>query len=232
MMIKTIIFDADDTLWHNEAFFRENEEIYFDLLSRFKPRAELREDFFRKEMMDLPLYGYGVKAFILSMLEMYIGMTDSKDDLVYSDVKTILELGRTHLNEPVILLDDVEQVLKSLSKDFPLVIATKGDLLDQERKLRRSGIESYFHHIEIMSDKKLEDYIKLLSKLNLEASQVLIVGNSLKSDIVPVLELGGWGVHVPYVTTWEHEEYHDEINSDKFFTLNSIKELPLLLSNL
>ena len=231
-MIKTIIFDADDTLWHNEVFFRTNEDRYFELLSRFKSKEELRADLFKKEMGDLPLYGYGVKAFVLSMLEMYIGMTDAQDELVYSDVKKILELGRTHLNEPVNLLDGVEDVLKSIFGKYPLIIATKGDLLDQERKLRRSGIADYFHHIEVMSDKKIEDYKKLLTRLNLSASEAIIVGNSLKSDVVPILEMGGWGVHIPYATTWEHEKYYEEITSKKYFELSSIKELPELLSRL
>ncbi len=231
-MIDTIIFDADDTLWHNEPYFRGNEEKYFALMSRFGSRDQMQRALFEKEMGDLPLYGYGIKAFVLSMLELYVSKTGKDDPKVYDDVKSILELGRTQLNEPVNLLEGVEDVLKALYGRFRLVIATKGDLLDQERKLRRSGIEHYFHHIEVMSEKRTEDYVEVLDRLGLDASEVMMVGNSVKSDVVPMIELGGWGVHVPYETTWEHERYDGEIKSDKFFELTSIGGLLVLIDNL
>jgi len=158
--IKVIAFDADDTLWVNEPYFREAEEKFSNLLEDYLPHHSVQKELFKTEIDNLALYGYGVKSFMLSMVETIATITDNKADIKL--VNKALELGRELLNKPIIMLDGVEDVLNSLNGSYKLVMATKGDLLDQERKLIKSGLEKHFHHIEIMSDKKVSDYAKLL----------------------------------------------------------------------
>ena len=222
-MIKVVAFDADDTLWHNESFFRETEEKFYALLENYLPQHTVSRELLKTEIENLALYGYGIKAFMLSMIETAIRITDRQ--ISNEAIEKIIAYGREHLNKPVVLLDEVETVLQRLKGRYRLVMATKGDLLDQERKLKKSGLEHYFHHIEIMSEKKEEDFQKLIKHLDIQPAEFAMVGNSLKSDVLPVLALGGYGFHVPYHITWEHERVEATIESERFHALSSISEL-------
>src|SRR6187402_1539508 len=204
MNLKVIAFDADDTLWVNEPYFQATEEKFCSLLENFSPQHTISKELFKVEVDNLPLYGYGIKGYILSMIEAALSI--SEKNITVEVVETILEYGKEMLNQPIEILDDVEQVLSSLKDHYRLVVATKGDLLDQERKLKKSGLAHYFHHIEIMSDKQESDYLKLIKHLDIQPAEFLMIGNSLKSDILPVLALGGHGIHIPYHTTWAHEQ--------------------------
>ena len=221
--IKVIAFDADDTLWVNEPYFREAEEKFSNLLEDFLPHHSVQKELFKTEMDNLELYGYGVKSFMLSMVETIGRITDNNADI--NLVNKAVNLGRELLLKPIELLDGVENVLKQLNGSYRLVMATKGDLLDQERKLIKSGLEKHFHHIEIMSDKKVSDYAKLLKHLDCKPADFLMIGNSVKSDIVPVLELGGYAIHVPYHTTWAYEKVDIKIDNPKFFEAETIEHV-------
>ena len=220
MEIKVIGFDADDTLWVNELYFRETEKQFCALLDEYLSEHAVEKELFVTEMQNLALYGYGIKGFILSMIETSLRICGSS--LHPAVIEKIIGYGKDLLNKPIELLEDVELVLKRLSPAYRLVVATKGDLLDQERKLRNSRIDHYFHHIEIMSDKKEEDYGKLIKHLDINPEQFLMVGNSLKSDILPVLSLGGYAVHVPYHITWTHEHIDYKIENPHFLQVPKI----------
>ncbi len=221
--LKVIAFDADDTLWDNETYFREAEEQFVALLENYLPPHSTLRALLKTEIDNLPLYGYGIKAFVLSMIETAIRETDHH--LPLSAIDEIIHLGKTMLSKPVTLLEDVEIVLASLSRKYKLVVATKGDLLDQERKLKKSGLAPFFHHIEIMTEKKEEDYQKLIKHLDIQPDQFMMVGNSLKSDVLPVLNIGGYGIHIPYHTTWAHEAIDVSIDNERFFQKDKIAEL-------
>ena len=225
--LKVIAFDADDTLWENEQFFAEAEQRFTALLEDFLPRHTVARELLHTEIANLPLYGYGIKAFMLSMIETAIRISDNK--IPASVIAEAIAIGREMLDKPVVLLDGVTEVLEKLKGRYRLVMATKGDLLDQERKLKKSNLQSHFHHIEIMSEKKEDDYRKLIRHLDIPAEEFLMIGNSLKSDVMPVINVGGYGVHVPYHVTWEHEKIEIALDSDRFFPLEKITELPDLL---
>lgn len=221
--IKVIAFDADDTLWVNEPYFREAEDKFCELLEDYLPHHTIQKELYKTEMDNLELYGYGVKSFMLSMIETISRITDNSADSKLID--KAIELGRDLLNKPIELLDGVETVLQQLNGDYRLVMATKGDLLDQERKLNKSGLAKHFHHIEIMSDKKLSDYKKLLKHLDCKPEHFLMIGNSIKSDVIPVLKLGGHAIHVPYHTTWAYEKVDIKIDNPKFYEAAFINDV-------
>lgn len=221
---RIIGFDADDTLWVNEPYFQDTEKQFCELLAEFHPQGKTSEELFKTEMQNLDLYGYGAKGFMLSMIETALLISDNH--VSQATIGKIINLGKDLLQKPVVLLDDVQQVLECLhAKGIKLVVATKGDLLDQERKLRKSNIEQYFHHVEVMSDKKESDYLKLLSRLEIEPENFLMIGNSLKSDIIPVLNIGGFGIHVPYHTIWQHEKTEQPNHRDNFMEIAHISEV-------
>jgi len=221
---KVIGFDADDTLWINESYYRETEEAFFKLLSQFCDRDTASAVLLKQEVMNLNLYGYGAKGFCLSMLE--TALTVSEQRVQADTIGEIINLGKELINKPLVLLDGVVETLDYLKgKNIRLIVATKGDLLDQERKLGNSGIEKYFHHIEIMSEKKEENYRNLLSSIDLRPEEFLMIGNSLKSDVLPVLEIGGYGIHVPYHTTWQHEVVDDFTDHSRYLELKKITEI-------
>jgi len=225
--IKVIAFDADDTLWVNEPYFRTAEKAFCELLKEYVPEEECNELLYKFEMQNLPLYGYGIKPFVLSLIEAAI--TISKKQIPLEIVSEIITIGKEMLQMPVELIDGIEATLAHLSKKNLLVMATKGDLLDQERKLIKSGLEKYFHHIEVMSDKQPENYQKLITHLDITPSQFLMVGNSLKSDVLPVLEIGSYAIHIPFHTTWEHEKVEEEVMHYNFKELKLASELIDLL---
>lgn len=221
--LKVIAFDADDTLWVNEPYFRETEDRFCELLEDYLPHHSVARELLQVEIRNINLYGYGVKGFILSMIE--TAMELSQKTIKVDVIEKIIALGKELLEKPIVLLDEVEDVLQTLHGKYKLVVATKGDLLDQERKLRKSGLEHYFHHIEIMSEKKEADYQKLLKHLDIQPTEFMMLGNSLKSDVLPVLELGGHAVHIPYHTTWAHETIDSTIEHKNFRQVSSIKEV-------
>jgi putative hydrolase of the HAD superfamily len=218
-----IAFDADDTLWVNEPYFRESEEAFAALFEDYLPLHNTQQELFKTEMDNLALYGYGVKGFMLSMVETAIRITDG--NLSAEGTNRIIEIGKELLNRPIEILPHVEEVLQALSSKYRLVIATKGDLLDQERKLKKSGLAKYFHHIEIMSDKKPADYQKLIQHLDVAPDQFMMIGNSLKSDILPVLDLGGHGIHIPFHTTWAHEMVSHPVEHPNFREIEQLNEI-------
>jgi putative hydrolase of the HAD superfamily len=223
MNIKVIAFDADDTLWVNEPYFQEMEREFCTLLEDFLPNHSIAKELFKTEIDNLALYGYGVKGFMLSMVETALRVSDNKVNTII--IQKVLDLGKELLARPIEILDGVEDVLQQLSGKYRLVVATKGDLLDQERKLKKSGIEHYFHHIEIMSDKQEKDYKKLIRHLDIQPSEFMMIGNSIKSDILPVLAIGGQAVHVPYHTTWAHEHIEHNVDDPGFRQIQKISEI-------
>lgn len=223
--IKVISFDADDTLWDNQIFYDQIENEFCQLLRAYGTAEEISERLFQIEMENMDIYKYGAKPFILSMIEAAIKI--SNNQVSANVISRIIEMGKELLEMPIQLLDGVTSTLDTLKGDYKLVVATKGDLLDQERKLQRSGIAHYFDHIEIMIDKKEKDYQRLISTLNIAPEEFLMVGNSLKSDILPVLKLGGQAIHVPTEATWKHEEIHS--TEIEFLSIHSLANLPNLL---
>lgn len=202
-MIRFIGFDADDTLWRNEDLFERAHERYRALLAKYHPAAEVDRVLFATEMRNLGLYGYGVKGFMLSCVETAIQLTDGR--ITSAEIAEILATGREMLMHPVELLADVAQVVPALARDYRLFLITKGDLHHQERKIGESGLAAHFHAVEILSEKDGAAYERVLRRHDIRPAEFAMVGNSLKSDILPVLRLGGAGVHIPYHLTWAHE---------------------------
>lgn len=222
--ITTIGFDADDTLWVNETYFRDTEEKFAELLESYETKNKIDQELFKMEMKNLELYGYGIKGFVLSMIESALDLSNNK--ISQSTITEILNLGKNMIDHPVELLEGVEETLSQLQNRFRLIVMTKGDLLDQERKLERSGLSKYFHHVEVLSDKKEHNYKALLDHLNINVNEFLMIGNSLKSDVLPILNIGAKAIHIPFHTTWAHEMVsNDEIDQNGHLKLNEIKEI-------
>lgn len=225
---KIIAFDADDTLWHNEPYFDEAQAKFCELFADYAPNQEILQLILSHQVKNLPLYGFGIKAFVLSMIESALELTNHQ--ISGNGIEKIIKIGKDLLQKPVELLPEVEDVLQQLKGKYKLVVATKGDLKDQHRKLHDSGIGHYFHHIEVMSDKKELDYEKMLGRLDTKPEDFIMIGNSLKSDVLPVLNIGGHGYHIAYHTTWEYEKIDFEIEHDNFKSFEKISDvLPILL---
>lgn len=227
MNIKVIAFDADDTLFVNEPYFQETEQKFCQLMSDYLSHQSLSQELFRVEIDNLGLYGYGIKAYILSMIE--AAMRISNNTISVDVIDKIISFGKELLQKPIELLDGVEETLSQLEKKYKLVVATKGDLLDQRRKLHNSGLGHYFHHIEVMSDKQEADYQDLVKRLDIAPEEFFMIGNSLKSDVLPVLGIGGYAVHIPFHTTWEHERVYHKVEHKNFRSLSKITDVLDLL---
>jgi putative hydrolase of the HAD superfamily len=228
--ITTLGFDADDTLWHNERVFRLTEERFAALLADYSEKNHLTDRLLAAERRNLFHYGYGVKGFTLSMIETAIEVTDGK---VSADViAEILEAGRDMLSHPVDPLPYVEETLKAVKGDYRLVLITKGDLFDQERKVSASGLDVFFDAIEIVSEKTAGTYKMLFSRHGTGSAEAMMIGNSLKSDILPALEAGAYGAHVPHDITWALEDAETPHGADRFFRLDHIGKVPQLLARL
>ncbi|PRX55430.1 HAD family hydrolase [Flagellimonas meridianipacifica] len=221
--IQVIGFDADDTLWVNETYFRDTEERFAELLEGYETKNKIDQELFKMEMENLELYGYGVKGFMLSMIESALDL--SNKSISQQTISEIIDLGKQMISHPVELLDGVEEVLEKLKGKYRLIVLTKGDLLDQERKLEKSGLSQYFHHVEVLSDKKELNYKNLLDHLNIDVSEFLMIGNSLKSDVLPILNLGARAIHIPFHTTWAHEMVNEEEQVNNHLKLNSLRDV-------
>ena len=223
MPFKVIAFDADDTLFVNETYFLETEEKFCELMSDYLSHKSISQELFRIEIKNLAIYGYGIKAYILSMIE--AAMIISNNTIPVEFVGKIIQYGKELLDKPIVLLDGVEETLEALYGKYKLVVATKGDLLDQRRKLHNSGLGKYFHHIEVMSDKQEQDYLDLIKRLEIESTEFYMIGNSLKSDVLPVLAIGGHAAHVPFHTTWAHEKIDHEVRHENFSAIEKITDI-------
>ncbi|MBD5772052.1 HAD family hydrolase [Marinomonas colpomeniae] len=223
--IKTIAFDADDTLWRNEEIFIHAQDQFINLLLPYHDEAYIRAHLNDVQVGNLENFGYGIKGFTLSMIETAITLTEGR--VTGSEIHEIIQLSKCMLSSPVELLPNVEKVLSGLKGQFQLFVITKGDLLDQESKLARSGIADYFDAIEIVSDKNANTYEQIIQRHKLSAKNFLMVGNSMKSDILPVLDVGAHALHVPYHSTWAHEEVADDVllNYPQLESLADISEV-------
>jgi putative hydrolase of the HAD superfamily len=218
-------FDADDTLWHNEIIFEKVHERYRALLAEYHDAATVDRTLLATEVRNLELYGYGIKGFTLSAIETAIRLTGGK--IRAEEIQQLIDRGREMLAHPVDLLDGIAETLPVLSRAHRLVLITKGDLRDQERKLAKSGLAAHFAHIEIVSEKDPATYREILRRHTIEPGRFLMVGNSLKSDILPVLELGGAGAHVPYHLHWAADRTEATPDADgRFFRLANVRQLP------
>jgi putative hydrolase of the HAD superfamily len=229
-MFDVIAFDADDTLWHNETLYTVTQDRFKQLLSRYRGTDGIDQILYETEMRNLQYYGYGIKSFTLSMIETAVELTDGQ--VQGSDIRGIIDFAREMLKAPLPILEGVEDTIHTLSESHQLMIITKGDLFDQESKIARSGLADYFTHLEIVSQKTEDTYRALQTKHNIHPEHFLMVGNSLKSDILPVLAVGGQAVHIPYHTTWAHEVVADPDEEPKgYFKLTHIGLLPALVQS-
>jgi putative hydrolase of the HAD superfamily len=231
MPITVVGLDGDDTLWHNETRFILTQEELRELLHRHLPEADVDAHLARVEMKNLGVYGYGVKAFTLSMIETAIQLTEGR--IPAADLEVILGWGRRMLMEPTELLDGVEPAVRELSERYDLLLITKGDLFDQEGKLARSGLADLFLGVEVVSEKNAGAYRGILARRGIKADEFVMVGNSLRSDILPVLELGARAVHVPYHVTWHHEHVPEEsLPREGWYRLESIAAIGEFLGSI
>jgi len=235
-MLDMIAFDADDTLWHNETLYARAQERFKQLLIASQPEAapqaaeQVGQKLYETEMRNLGRYGYGIKGFALSMIETALELTG--DSITGQDIRRILDIVQDMLNADVELVEHARPTLAALSASYPLMLITKGDLFDQERKLARSGLASYFQFIEIVSGKTREAYRSILTKYRIAPPRFLMVGNSLKSDVLPVVALGGRAVYIPYHLTWAHEAVVEGSSETGYVQLEHLGLLPALVEEI
>ncbi len=230
-MIKTIAFDADDTLWHNEPLFTDTQQRFRELLAAYHDPEWIADRLYETEMRNLQHYGYGIKSFTLSMIETAIELTEGR--IKGSEIQEIVAFAKSMLEAPVNLLEGVEETIRDLSTSYPLVIITKGDLFDQESKIARSGLGDLFSRVEVVTEKSRSTYEAIARKLELEPSEFVMVGDSLKSDVLPVIDLGGHAIHVPYQTVWKHEVVSEEmLRQYEFLRAESVRDVPGLVTQL
>jgi putative hydrolase of the HAD superfamily len=230
-MVRVIAFDADDTLWHSQRGFDQVEAEFQKLLADFAEPDRLHRELYAVEVANMAAFGYGVKAFTLSLIETALKVSGGA--VATRDLQRILDAGKALLQEPVELLDGAVEAVEGVADDHRLLLVTKGDLLHQERKLAESGLAGYFDRVDIVSEKDEATYARVLDEEDVDPADFLMVGNSLRSDVLPVIDLGGWAVHVPYETTWVHERVNgDEPGIPHAFTIGSLAELPSVVGNL
>lgn len=227
-MLTTIAFDGDDTLWHNETLFAATQEKFTGLLTAYTGEDDIHERLYETERRNLRLFGYGIKGFTLSMIETALELTDRQ--IQASDIERILGWGKAMLGHPVEPLEGVREALTNLQGDYRLMVITKGDLFDQENKVARSGLADFFWRVEIVSEKDEATYRGILDRHDLDPETFLMVGNSLRSDIQPVLSLGSKAVHIEYEITWDHERLAvAPTPTSRFWHLDSMAGLPGLV---
>lgn len=228
--LTTVGFDADDTLWHNETFFKLSEARFAELLADYADPDHLGERLFEAEVRNIKHYGYGVKGFTLSMIETAIEITDQ--NVPANLIKDLIDMGRDMLDHPIDLLPGARDAVEGLSPDFSVILITKGDLLHQERKLAQSGLGDFFHGVEIVSEKTPAVYVDAFARHGAGASTAMMVGNSMKSDVLPALEAGSWGVHVPFALEWQLEQADAPINHHRFHVIEGLSSLQELISQI
>ncbi|TKT77576.1 HAD family hydrolase [Aquamicrobium sp. LC103] len=228
--ITTIGLDADDTLWQNEQFFRWTEARFAEMLSEHAEADHLRERLLEAEKRNLAHYGFGIKGFTLSMIETAIEVTEGR--VPAETIAQILDAGREMLRHPVETLPQVQETLEALAGSYRLVVITKGDLFDQERKLAQSGLGDFFDAVEIVSDKNRATYERIFSRHGDGPAASMMVGNSLKSDVVPAIEAGSWGVYIPHDLTWVFEHVDEPEAHPRFRKLSGLAELSNLISEI
>jgi putative hydrolase of the HAD superfamily len=226
--LSVVAFDGDDTLWHNESVFSITHERFRELLGAYVDIADLDDRLFAIEMNNLQIFGYGVKSFVLSMIETAIEVTGGR--VSTSDIQSIIDAGKAMLVHPVELLPGAAEALDAAAGRYRVMLVTKGDLLDQESKLARSGLAEKFWRIEVVADKNPATYRRILAAHGIEPEEFLMIGDSLRSDVAPVLEVGGRAVHVPYAITWAHERAEVDHNHERVWHLDNLAGLPPLLA--
>lgn len=223
--IEIIAFDADDTLWHNESLFTITQDKYKNLLAQYHTPEWIESKLFDTETRNIEHFGYGVKGFTLSMIETAIELSEGR--ITGAEISQIIEFAKEMLKSPIELLEGVEETVKKLSHTHDLMVITKGDLFDQESKIARSGLADYFSKVEIVKEKDDAVYQKILDKHKINKDKFVMVGNALKSDILPVLRIGAAAIHIPYHTTWAREIVgEDELKTYNFLCLKGMKDLP------
>lgn len=229
--IDVVGFDADDTLWHNERVFLEAKERFAGLLTPYHEPEWIDERLYATEMRNLHHYGYGIKSFTLSMIETAIELTEGR--ITGTEIRRIVELAKEMLETPVELLRDVEDTVTRLVGTFRLIIVTKGDLFDQEAKIAKSGLGDCFDHVEVVTSKSPATYSAVTAKVGVPPHRFVMIGDSLRSDVLPVVAVGGHAIHVPYETSWQHEHVSpEEAARYRFLRATSIKDVPQLLQAL
>jgi putative hydrolase of the HAD superfamily len=230
MKIEMIAFDADDTLWQGEVHYQLALEELKRMLSPWQDPGTIDKKMYEIEMKNMPIYGYGVKAFVLSMIEAAILI--SNGEIQAQSIKSILTTGRSMLETDLVLLPNVPETIKNLAEKFPLMVITKGDLLDQTSKVARSGLGPFFSLVEVVNDKTSETYKMVFEKYGLDPGRVLMVGNSIRSDVLPILALGGRSVYIPANTTWEHEMVPGfDTSQAGYFEIEHMGQLSDLIAN-
>lgn len=230
MSVRLIGFDADDTLWKSEDYFREAEATFLEIVGTYADVASSADALYAIQSRNLALFGYGVKGMALSMIEAAIAFTGGR--ISAGDIHRIVEIAKAMLDHPVELLPGVAEAVRDLAADYPLVLITKGDLFHQERKVEASGLADIFQRIEIVSEKNAAAYQRLFKEFGVVPAEFLMVGNSLRSDIAPVVALGGWGVHVPYHVTWVHEQAEITEGVDRMRTVDVAADVPRAIREL
>jgi putative hydrolase of the HAD superfamily len=226
-MLTTICFDADDTLWHNERFFHLTQTRFYDLLADHAEGADLESRLLEAERRNIQHYGFGIKGVTLSMIETACEVTENR--VPGHVIAELIDAGQDMLRHPIELLPGAEEAVQAMAADFSVLLITKGDLLDQERKLAQSGLGGLFDGIEIVSDKTPKAYRGIFAQRKIAADTSLMVGNSLKSDVNPVIEIGGWGVHVPHGPAWVLDQADAPTGHPKFHEIENLGALPKLV---
>jgi putative hydrolase of the HAD superfamily len=228
---EVIAFDADDTLWHNEELFYSTHEKFKHLLSKYHDAEWIADKLYETESRNILHFGYGVKGFTLSMIETAIELSEGR--ISASEIQSLIEIGKEMMNAPVELLEGVRETIETLSQSFELMLITKGDLFHQEAKIANSGLSEFFKLIEIVSEKEVGIYQRIIAKYNINPERFVMVGNSLKSDILPVVAIGGVAIHIPYKTEWIHERVDaNELDGKRFIQIDHIQLLPDLFGGM
>ncbi len=230
-MIETVMLDGDDTLWHNEPLFAEMTTRFLSLLAPYHTTEWIQERLYETEIRNLRHYGYGIKSFVLSMIETAIELTEGR--IGGAEIDVVLEFGKEMLDAPVKLLEYAEETVTQLAGGYRLILVTKGDLFDQESKLARSGLAELFDVVEIVAEKSVSSYRSIASRNHIDFAKAVMVGDSLKSDILPVAEIGGNAIHVPYGTTWQHETVPENaLSAYDYRTAASVRDVPKIIDDL
>ena len=228
--LTTIAFDADDTLWHNERFFQLTQDRFAELLADYTDKTTLMARLLEAEKRNIGQYGFGIKGFVLSMIETAIEVTDEK--VPSSVISQLLAAGQDMLQHPIELLPHAMDAVEAVAGDYQVLLVTKGDLLDQERKLAQSGLGDLFDGVEIVSTKTPDVYARVFADHGVAPDSAMMIGNSMRSDVLPVIEIGGWGVFVPHGLEWEIEKADPPRDAPRYRSLTDLGELPALIENL